>query len=489
MSEKEQILQDLALLPLATLQKLKKYADLVIIPDEDLLLNVTMIDMFDKSMKLADIHFPEWTDRSESDFGRFLVELLCLFSEKDFYYINAWANESFITKMNVYADVFTKAIEYGYAPKVCRAAQQTFNVEFEPSATDYTYPPGTLILEFKTKRYRFTNLDPVTVPASVVPTTLPLLLHEGSLLSEAQPFNGSRYNIRNTMIDVETIRVNIENVYWKRVRVFGQSDPSSKDFVVLPDEQGSAVIYFGEDGFGQKPEIDTIAELTYLKTTGAVVNGTTDVVTVNKQSPSRKVVSIALVGLLTGGQQPETRASIAQNALNYFSTKFTVNNATNVERWLNFQLDVKRSHAQIQGSIVYFRVQPMDGTVAGAPLLTALENRILPFISGGYEPQGVITTYTTIPAIEMIFRFLTGYNQANIEALGKSLTSDYTNPLVLNDYGKDFNLSELEFFLKNKIPGLQSVEFITPNANIIQAAYSLFNKVPIENISITSYAI
>jgi len=489
LTDKEQILQDLSLYPLATLERLKSYADNILIPEDDLLLNVTMVDMIEKAMQLADQKFPEWTDRSASDFGRFLVELFALFSEKDFYYINAFANESFLQNMNVYYDIFVKAIELGYAPTVCTAAQASFSVQFSASTTEYTYGPGTLILQYENRGYKFTNLSPITVPISVVPVSVPVILHEGSLLSETQTFNGSRFNIRQTSIDVSTVRLFMDSHYWTRVRVFGQSDVTSRHFMTIPDELGSVVIVFGKDGYGRTPAIDSSAELTYLKCSGSVVNGVTDTIIVNKQSTARNVVSVTLNGTPTGGLDAETKASVINNALNYFSTKFTVNNATNVERWLNSQDSVKQSKALIQGSFVFFRVQPSDGSVAGTPELTALETAITPYLSGGYMASGVTTTYQTIASIDVQAYYLNGYNADNIVALIKSLISDYTNPLILGKYGKDFVLSEVEFFLKSKIPGLQSVVFVTPNTNVSLDEYKLFNTVPTANITVTTYAV
>ena len=73
-TSKEQLLQYFRGLDISTLEKLQKYSKMLIIPDEDLLVNATMSQMVEKAHSLADSLFPEWTDRSKSDFGEFLVE-------------------------------------------------------------------------------------------------------------------------------------------------------------------------------------------------------------------------------------------------------------------------------------------------------------------------------------------------------------------------------------------------------------------------------
>lgn len=130
-TNKEQLLQYFRGLDISVLEKLQKYSKLLIIPDEDLLVNVTMSQMVDKAHSLADALFPEWTDRSKSDFGEFLVELFAFFSEKDFWYINAFANEGILSKMRSYSGAFSKAASMGYSAVTCKGSECNFSVSFE----------------------------------------------------------------------------------------------------------------------------------------------------------------------------------------------------------------------------------------------------------------------------------------------------------------------------------------------------------------------
>ena len=141
---KEQLLQYFAGLDLSLLQKLEKYSKLLIIPDEDLLTYATMVQMVEKAHSVADSLFPEWTDRSKSDFGEFLVELIALFSEKDFWYLNAFANEGILRKMRSYSNAFSKASSLGYFPTVCTSAKATFNIT-SVSYTHLTLPTIGLV--------------------------------------------------------------------------------------------------------------------------------------------------------------------------------------------------------------------------------------------------------------------------------------------------------------------------------------------------------
>ena len=151
---KEQLVQYFSGLDLSTLQKLYKYSKLLIIPDEDLLTNVTMTQMVEKAHNLADALFPEWTDRGKSDFGQFLIELFALFSEKDFWYINAFANESILRKMRSYSNVFSKVSSMGYNPTLCKGSSADFSVYFKKGEF-IRYERGDLIV--KVGDLEFTN--------------------------------------------------------------------------------------------------------------------------------------------------------------------------------------------------------------------------------------------------------------------------------------------------------------------------------------------
>lgn len=489
---KAEVLAQMELLPLPVLQKLLNYSGNIIIPEEDLLINVTMTQMVNKAMTLADQFFPAWTDRSSADFGRYLVELIGLFSEKDFWYLNAFANESILSKMTVYSDAFTRAVELGYYPVLCKSAQATFDVTFKVGAA-FTYAPGQLVVQHLNTGYKFTNIAPFTVPQSVTPLTIPLILFEGNWLNESQSYNGFRVDIRKPFIDVSSIQLVRNSTTWSRVNVFGQSDGSSPHYLALPEEDGKVSIFFGKDGYGLSPVISDLIELSYLQCSGNVVNTLTDTTIINLSQVGRSALTALQLSAASGSYNPESIASIKNNALNYFTTKFAVNNEVSTQRWLNSQVEVKQSKVVIQGSNVFIRVIPVDGTVASVGLLNDLTARITPYITSGYTAFPLSTDYVNTAPIVCDIYFLQGYDSANVVSLCQQYISDYTDPLVLAKYGAAFTLTDIEYLLKSKITGLQNVVFNTiagnPAANIPVPAYAILQKVSTSDILITPYEV
>ena len=232
---KEQLLAYFRGLDTATLEKLKKYSELLIIPDEDLLVNATMSQMVEKAHDLADSLFPEWTDRSKSDFGEFLVELFALFSEKDFWYINAFANEGILRKMRSYSNAFSKASSMGYQPTTCKAAQCNFSVTFK-AGESIRYERGDLIVDVN--GIEFTNDDAFTLEKSAAELSKVLTLHEGKHIAEDVTYNGYNVLIRKSNIDIDSIVVTIDNIVYTRVSNFGFSSADSTHYMVFPEEDG-----------------------------------------------------------------------------------------------------------------------------------------------------------------------------------------------------------------------------------------------------------
>ena len=122
-----------------------------------------------------------------------------------------------------------------------------------------------------------------------------------------------------------------------------------------------------------------------------------------------------------------------------------------------------------------------------------METAITPYLENGYGVSGLATTYVDVSTIAAEIYILTGHDIPNAVSLTKQLIQDYTNPLVLAEYGGDFSLAGLEFLLKSKIPGLQNVVFITvagiAAADVVVANTSILKKIALTDITITPFAV
>lgn len=462
---KEQLLQYFRGLDVSTLERLEKYSKLLIIPDEDLLVNATMVQMVEKAHTLADSLFPEWTDRSKSDFGEFLVELFALFSEKDFWYINAFANEGILSKMRSYSNAFSKVSAMGYYPTVCKGAKGDFSVTFK-SGEDTRYERGDLTVEVG--GVKFTNDEAFEVPKSAYANSQVLTLHEGTQVAEDVTYNGYNVFIRKSNVDIDSIVVIIDNILYTRVKNFGLSSSDSTHYMVLPEEDGSCSIYFGSNGFGVQPSIGKIIHIEYRTCKGSDGNIDTDVAKVNDSISNREAISVTMLTDTEGGTYAETLTSIKEKAPLYLNTKCAAINERVAQDILNNFDFVHRSKVTVIGNHVAYRIIPASGYLepTDAELLT-LEQEFHPYIMlgyvGTYAPNSYrnLVTEANSSATKIILDvvMLSGYNASSVESSLRQIMEDVTNPLVGADYGGSFIKRDMDILMRSRVNGVQSVTF------------------------------
>ena len=464
---KDSLLQYFKTLDVSVLQRLQKYAQLLIIPDEDLLVNATMSQMVDKAHSLADALFPTWTDRSKSDFGEFLVELFALYSEKDFWYINALANESILRKMRSYGNAFSKASTMGYKVTLCKGSSADFSVTFSAGEL-VTYQRGDLVV--KVNGLKFSNDTAFDVQQSSDATTLQLHLCEGSQVAEDISYNGYCIFLRKTNIDIESIAITIDNVAYTQVKNFGESGSDSTHFMVIPEDDGSCSIYFGSNGFGVSPAIGKTIRVEYRHCNGLDGNTALDNVEVNDSLSEREATSATMLNNAEGGTYAESLTSIKEKAPLYFNTKKAAINEASMMSILNGLPCVHKSFVEVEGRQAIYYIIPASGSIEPSEAeMKLISSEITPCLMLGYSAVYSANNYKSLisaanPLADKIVInavISSGYTKASVEASIRQIMEDLTNPLVYANYGGTFSKTDADVKMRSAIPGLQSVAFKT----------------------------
>lgn len=462
---KEQIIQYLRGLDTSLLQKLERYSEFLIIPDENLLTDTTMLQLVDRAHELADTLFPEWTDRSKSDFGEFLVELFAVFSEKDFWYINAFANEGILRKMRLYSNAFSQASALGYYPTLCRGSEAVFSVTFA-AGSEITYGIGDLVINVAGTK--FTNNVPATIPAQNSERTVSMLLREGTYYYEDVPFNGFNIMLRKKNIDVDSVMVTIDELTYERVPNFGMSGNNSAHFMVLPEEDGSCTIYFGDNGFGMKPALGKSVRVGYRRCKGSDGNVPYNEATVYSDLPDRQVTAVAMQGDAQYGVYAESITSIKEKAPLYFYTKRAAINEEVSEAILNSFSFIYQSKVWRAGGEVHYKVIPTSGNPdLVSSEIQALVQQFHPYIMLGFTPVYETNTYKDLlqcinadtSKLKAILYVVRGSALEDMEIVVRQMMDDITNPLISAKYGKGFVRSEVIAQMMGNIAGLQNVVF------------------------------
>jgi hypothetical protein len=421
--------------------------------------------MVDKAHSLADSLFPEWTDRSKSDFGEFLIELFALFSEKDFWYINAFANEGIFRKIRSYSNAFSKASTLGYEPTLCRGAEALFSVSFK-AGSPTLYARGELVVVVNGVEY--SNDEQFTVENSNAVVTKQLTLKEGKQVVEDATFNGYCVFLRRTNIDIDSIKVTIDNVVYSRVKNFGNSGETSANYLVLPEEDGSCSIFFGSGGYGYTPPIGKVVQVEYRICNGTKGNQIIADAEINDSLEERPAVSVRMMSEAIGGTYAETLVGIKESAPMFFGNKKAAINSFVAEELLNSYPFISKSKVTSIGYNMTYQVIPMSGDLEiSSAEKRQLESDFEKYAIAGYDVSWApnnycnfmysCNTFATKVLIDVVAT--PGYSSLVVESGVRQVMADFTNPLALAEYGASFSKSEMETLIRSRVTDVQSVAF------------------------------
>jgi hypothetical protein len=457
MATKQDILNSLATFDKSTLDKLLTFGEVLLIPEPDLLINVTQVQMIDKAHTLADQFFPTWTDRSKSDFGEFLVELMALFSEKDFWYINAFANEGLLHKMAVYSNAYYRAIELGYHPYPFTSATTKVSLTFDPG-TEFILEIGDVILDRQGSDVVLSNVERVIVEASGASLTKVVDFAHGVYETTSQNFNGKSFKIGTPKIDITSLEVSDPQVAWTHVESFAEVSATDKVFLTIPEEDGRVDIVFGNNIFGYLPEPSTVLTAKYRKGGGS--EGNYDVIgvyTVQQIPPGRAVTTVLELLPLSGGQDQEALVSIQANAPLQFRTKGRILNPLDCIDLLVQRDDVRKAFAYNWTTSLIFYVIPEDGNIATQAFLSELSDFVGEILVMGFSPASSNTTYIDLANLDITAFCLQGFNLAEKEIELRELIEEYTDPMRRAEYAGSFVFSVFVAYLVASVEGLTNV--------------------------------
>lgn len=482
---KQELIKSLSNYSSEVLRKLLNYANLIIIPDEDLASNVTMQQLVDKAHALADVHFPEWTDRSKSDFGEFLVELFAVFSEKDFWYINAFANESILSKMRSYSNAYSKVVSMGYKPRVTTPALISATLSVAPGDTETVNIGGIVI---NVDGYQFFNDTVLQIPNTS--TSVLTTFVQGTHNTETYTFNGYCIFVRQNKVNIDTVRISIDGVEWTKVSNFGYANSSSEFFLTVPEEDGSVAVYFGSNGIGKCPDIGTSIEVTYDTCDGATgtVQGSNS--SLMSSTTDRLITSVVVTGASSIGVDPESLPSLVANAQMYNNNHGTVINEKMGEALLNSFDFVYQSKVKVSGLSLCYYVVPIDSLQAVYKQKEYMSNNFDPRVIMGYTAKFLYTNYINLltrlntTKLQVNIYYHKNYDEATVKSQVLQVVQDYTNPHARASYGSGFVKSAIDGEVRSTIAGVQKVEFMILNES--GTSYINFADVELDEIEIFS---
>jgi hypothetical protein len=240
---------------------------------------------------LATYRLPEWTDRSPSDIGMLLVDLFAYVGDVVSYYQDRIASESFLGTAVERRSVLNllRLIGYELAPPVASSAELTLvfnppapgeptlvtvphNAEFTTKATQTT-PSQTFVYLGDDRRIDLAGGEVVPGADGKLSFSGPAVRHGRPVVDEIVGSSTGEPNqmfpLASTPVVVDTLTVEIDEgagpIEWQRrqnlLYHFGAdgaietSGADARDYYVQFDEDGRALVVFGDGEYGRRPPI------------------------------------------------------------------------------------------------------------------------------------------------------------------------------------------------------------------------------------------
>lgn len=494
MATKQELLKQFNNYDKPILEKLLVIAESILSPLDTDLTQVdfaSLVDLVFKENGLADTYFSEWTDRSKSDFGRFLVELFAVFSDKDFFYINHFSREAHATTAELYKNLLHKAISNGINPPSNRGAEAEFSLTFENGAA-YTYERGDIQIGIDgVDGYVFSNKYEFTLAAnsSTPEPTTPVQFIHGIIKRVSGEFNGRSIIINNPNIVDESINLVIDGDTYAEVESFADGDLNTKHFKVFYNEEGRGEIVFAQNTWGYTPAIGAVYEIEFLE--GGGYEGNISAGTLNKviECPDRQILNFTQ-NETTGGSNLLSKEDLRAQTINRQNhNDRTVNklDVENIVRELDF---VHNVHVDVVSNYIFIFVVPVSGVLSPAQE-TAIENylrdgRLLMGygLSISYPPVVPITTIIDVYVL----------NDANAQISGEvaaEVVQDYLNPIRQAEFGEGLKRGTLASLILQRVQKSQNVVFtecvagLVPNGNPQDVAVLANQMIDYNNSNIT----
>jgi hypothetical protein len=285
-------------------------------------------------LDLAALKLPEWTDRSENDPGRMLLELFAASADLLLYYQDRIANEAFLSTAIERQSVIDLLALIGYTLATPSPASATLTITAPNDAAQagktVLITPGA---QFATQAAAGQPaLSFVYLPASNAPLTLPRSGAGGQVSASISVLNATQ--VLNEAIGVSTgepnqtfalaqtpvllptdgnsqdyLTVEVDSgggfVRWTRVATLLYSLGDDTVFTVRVRDDDTAVVVVGDNAYGMAPPINANIRASYLIGGGQVGNvGAGAIVVV--RSGVNAPVSVVNSSAASGGADRET---------------------------------------------------------------------------------------------------------------------------------------------------------------------------------------
>ena len=445
-----------------TLKKLITIGDSILSPMNTELTSVdfaSMVDAVFKENGLADRYFPEWADRSKSDFGRFLVELFALFSDKDFFYINHFSREGFVAVADLYRSIFHQALHQGFNPPSNQSAMGNVELIFSSGSAEFV-PRGSIILGIDSVPSLVYTNDDFTIPSSTTDQNVTAPFIHGKFRREQIFFDGYSLVLDIPNIVNNTVRLTIDGSDWTQTDNFIGGDSSTKHYMVFHDEEGRAEIMFAKDGMGSIPDDGMLCDLSFIVGGGYI--GDIEANVLNRVVGSQTVRNLQSYTqfAMTGGNDLIPMELLRQTVIGKARHQNRVVTPEDAEYFCKELSVVHKVFADVFLNYTYVYVLPVGGGDVTPSQKALVENKLEPYLLMGQNLNVNSPIYVPI-TMEVDIYLLPTTIKSGANTVALQTIDEFLNPLKNGEFGAGVNRSLLASKILQRVSGSQNVTFPT----------------------------
>lgn len=413
---------------------------------------------------------PEWTSRSESDFGIVLIELFSYLADILSFYGDRIANEAFLATAVQRSSVIRIAKMLDYRPTGPNPASVDVTFTTAPGSGSTTIPAGTrvgTVASAKTPAVVFETTAPLTIlgtdAATPVYSGSVIVSHGETVNSEligtstgalSQPFT----LFYNSVIE-PTIQVSVDEgsgpTIWAFVENLIDAGPNDINYTTFTDENGVVSVIFGDNVNGRVPVTGSVIRATYRRGGGTVGNvgagSITDVL-----DPVLNVTSSTNVFNASGGADPESINHIKKLAPLSFAT---MRRAVTLNDYAALALHVPGVQLAIANATVYTNVTLGIAPFGGGLPSTTLKNAVLAYLA---DKKQINTSVSITDPVYVGVNITTNINvlpQYNQQLVTTAVTNALRTLLAFENVDFGFRISLSAVY--RAITGVEGVDYAT----------------------------
>lgn len=292
-------------------------------------------------LDFASRNFPQWTSRSEGDFGMLMVELFAYGGDIQSLYTDRAQQESYLETATQRLSILNIARMLGYTPHDKTPATGTVRLVTPDGGPAVVVPAGTQVVTATIPSIDaplvYETDVAVTVPADGDPASnyATVAVTHGQTRTQipigiATGLNDQTYRLPHPDVISGSVHVFVATSFgteeWVYFDHMIDAAPTDKAYTLFTDAQGATWVQFGDGVDGAPPQPSLAITATYR--TGGGTIGNVPSGSVNALASGVDGVSLATTGAgvpytsaMTGGTDEESSESIRRNAPLAYSTQ------------------------------------------------------------------------------------------------------------------------------------------------------------------------